>query len=114
MNEFYITPVEKPKTPKVLNSQEPIFPSVPSIPAPTNLKISGIDKAKLAWVGSPGCDFYRVKRSEAGVFQTLIELKSCVFVDTTVTSGNTYSYVILAVIDSRESRPSNKATITIH
>ena len=79
----------------------------PSPPAPpTNLTAAGIGNSiRLDWSASAGATGYRVKRSlvNGGPYTTIASPATVSYVDTAITPGVTYYYVVSAVNSSGES-----------
>jgi fibronectin type 3 domain-containing protein len=93
-------------------------PSAPAIaPAtPTSLQATGGNaQISLTWNASAGATSYNVKRSttSGGPFTTTLASPTVTnYVDTTVTNGTAYFYVVSAVNATGESANSSQATAT--
>jgi hypothetical protein len=89
-------------------SATPKAPSVPPAP-PTNLTATAGDtEVSLAWSASSGATSYHVKRSttSGGPYTQIAAPTSSAYVDTSVTNGTTYYYVVSAVNSAGESANS--------
>jgi len=86
--------------------------------APLNLKATaGNAKVYLTWTASAGAASYNVKRANVtgGPYTTITTagaVTSASYVDTAVTNGTTYYYVVTAVSGAGESANSNEASAT--
>jgi hypothetical protein len=93
----------------------PTAPAVPP-PTPTGLQATaGNAQVSLSWNASTGATSYNVKRSTAngGPFSaTLASPAVTNYIDTAVTNGTTYYYVVSAVNPSGESANSAQASAT--
>src|SRR5207244_3520807 len=72
----------------------------PPPPAPTNLIAApASQEVALVWNASSGATGYRVKRAttSGGPYTTIASPTSAIYVDTTLTNGTTYYYVVTAV-----------------
>ena len=92
-------------------------PQAPSAPAaPSNLKATvGNTKVYLSWDASPGANGYKVMRSttSGGPYDTIQSgLTTTGYLDTGVTNGTTYYYVVTAVNDGGESPKSSEVAAT--
>ena len=83
-------------------------PTVPSGLSAT----SGSGQVSLAWSASPGATNYNVKRSttSGGSYTTVASPTLTSFIDTGLTSGTTYYYVVTAVGACGESANSNEGS----
>jgi fibronectin type 3 domain-containing protein len=87
--------------------------------APTSLvaSVAGPGLVDLTWVDTAFNETgFRIERAvNGGAFTPLITVASntIAYSDATVTSGNTYSYRVIAVNAYGESAPSNVATVTV-
>src|SRR3984957_10913427 len=85
-------------------------------PTPANLQATGGNaRVSLTWSASTGATSYHLKRSTTtgGPFTTtLASLTTPNYVDTSVTNGTAYFYVVSAVNSSGESANSAQATAT--
>jgi probable HAF family extracellular repeat protein len=87
----------------------------PPPPAPAGLTASpGDTRVTLSWNLSPGADYYNVKRSTSsgGPYTTVISMVGSSYVDTGLTNGVRYFYVVSAVNRGGESPNSNEASAT--
>src|SRR6202789_2522608 len=93
----------------------PTAPAVPP-PTPTGLQVTaGNAQVSLSWNASAGATSYNVKRSTAGgcpFSATLASPAVTNYIDTAVTNGTTYYYVVSAVNASGESANSAQASAT--
>ena len=81
--------------------------------SPTQLKAKpGDARVSLTWLAPAGAASYRVKRSliKAGPYSQVGTTSATSFVDTTVTNGTTYFYVVSAVNAAGESKNSSKVS----
>jgi len=96
------------------NSAEVSATPILAVPLPPqNLKAApGDARVSLTWLPSTGAAAYRVKRSlvKAGPYALIAEVAGTRFIDTTVTNGIKYFYVVSAINDAGESKNSNKAS----
>jgi len=87
-----------------------------TISAPTNLTATAGDtKVNLSWTAVAGATGYNVKRSTiAGGPYTTVEsnVSGTSYIDTSVTNGTTYYYVVTAITVDGESGNSNEASAT--
>ncbi|MBP2633328.1 MAG: hypothetical protein H6Q70_3956 [Firmicutes bacterium] len=86
------------------------------IVAPTNLTATaGDSQVTLLWTAVEGATSYIVKRSitSGGTYETIASgVTDTSYVDTSVTNGTTYYYVVVAVNADGESKNSNEASAT--
>ncbi|MBP2633089.1 MAG: hypothetical protein H6Q70_3717 [Firmicutes bacterium] len=86
------------------------------IVAPTNLTATaGDSEVTLSWTAVDGATSYIVKRSttSGGTYTTIAsDVTGTSYVDTSVTNGTTYYYVVTAVNAEGESNNSNEASAT--
>jgi subtilase family serine protease len=84
--------------------------------APTNLTaIAGDGQIKLTWSAAANAATYRVKRSDApgGPYTTIASsIKATQYINTNLTNGTTYYYVVSAANILGESGDSNEASAT--
>jgi hypothetical protein len=95
-------------------SATPTAPPTPP-PAPTGLQgMAGNAQVSLTWSASVGATSYNVKRSTTnGTGYTLIASPTAAaFIDTGLTNGTAYYYVVTAANANGESTNSNQATAT--
>jgi hypothetical protein len=87
-----------------------------SVATPTNLAATaGDSKVTLSWTVVSGATSYNVKRSTTagGTYTTIASnVTGTSYVDTSLTNGTTYYYVVTAVNADLESDNSNKASAT--
>jgi len=94
------------------------IPTAPAAPpaAPTGLQATaGNAQVSLIWNASTGATSYHVKRSTSngGPYNTAVASPTATnYVDTTVTNGTTYYYVVSALNSSGESANSGQAVAT--
>ncbi|MBP2632047.1 MAG: hypothetical protein H6Q70_2675 [Firmicutes bacterium] len=85
-----------------------------SIPAPIDLvATAGDSQVTLSWTAVDGATGYNVKRSTTagGPYTTIASnVSGTTYVDTSVTNGTTYYYVVTAVNVDGESNNSNEAS----
>jgi len=83
---------------------------------PTNLTATaGDSQVTLSWTAVDGVTSYTVKRSttSGGTYTTIAsDVTDTSYVDTSVTNGITYYYVVVAVTADGESNNSNEASAT--
>jgi len=87
--------------------------AVPS--APTGLTATaGSQQVCLSWTASSGATGYNVKRGAAsgGPYTQIATASATSYIDTNVTAGTTYYYVVTAVNSGGESGNSNQASAT--
>jgi len=86
------------------------------IDAPTNLvATAGDSKVSLTWTAVSAATSYNVKRSTTagGTYTTIANnVTDASYVDTSVTNGTTYYYVVTVVNSAGESNTSNEASAT--
>ena len=90
-----------------------LAPAAP--PAPTNLTATaGNQQVSLSWTASNGAASYNIKRGtvSGGPYTQLATSTTTSAVDTSVTNGTTYYYVVTAVDTAGESGNSNEASAT--
>ncbi|SPE25524.1 conserved exported hypothetical protein [Acidobacteriia bacterium SbA2] len=83
--------------------------------APTGLTATaGVQQVSLAWTASSGATSYNVKRGtvSGGPYRQLATATTPSYVDSTVTGGTKYYYVVTAVNTGGESGNSNEASAT--
>jgi hypothetical protein len=91
-----------------------VTPQIP--PAPTALTASAANgQVSLSWTGSARATGYNVKRGSAsgGPYTLLTTSTQASYVDTSVSIGSTYYYVVTAYNSSGESGNSNEASATL-
>lgn len=87
----------------------------PAIPALSNITATtGDSEVALSWDAVTGTTGYNVKRSTiaGGPYDKSVPVLGTSYVDTTVTNGTTYYYVVTAVTADGESGNSNEASAT--
>jgi hypothetical protein len=87
------------------------------LPAPANLSaLAGVKQISLTWDAVDGAGNYNIKRSEiaGGPYTTVSSVTGSAikFIDTGLTNGKTYYYVVSAVNSGGESANSNEASAT--
>lgn len=95
------------------DSNEAAAPTIPA--APTNLTATGETlQVSLTWTASLGASSYLILRSttSGGPYTVVGTSLSTTFVDTSVSAGVTYFYVVEAANVSGTSGPSNEASAT--
>jgi len=83
--------------------------------APASLTANATtSQVSLTWTSSTGATSYNVKRSttSGGPYTTLASQTQTSYVDTAVTNGMTYYYVVTAVNSGGESAPSQEVSAT--
>ena len=89
---------------------------VDDIKSPSNLiAAAGDSQVTLSWTAVDGATSYNVKRSKTAVgpYTTIASnVSGTSYVDTSVTNGTTYYYVVTAVTANGESANSNEASAT--
>jgi alpha-glucosidase len=88
-----------------------------AVPAPADLRVVRFagSLVALAWAPVPDASYQVFRRTETGVYGAPIaELPAgrTSYVDTAVSVGATYAYVVRAVVDGRASVPSNEVVQT--
>jgi fibronectin type 3 domain-containing protein len=115
---FYVVSAVNSSSESANSNEVSATPTAPaSAPAkPTGLAaIAGNAQISLTWNVSTGATSYNVKRSTttAGPFTTTLASPTATnYVDTTVTNGTAYFYVVSAVNSTGESANSSQATAT--
>jgi hypothetical protein len=99
------------------NSNEASATPAPPPPpgAPTNLTATaGNGQVSLSWTGSSGATSYNIKRGTSPDGETLVAsgVTMTSYVDSGLSNGTTYYYVVTAVNSSGESSNSNEANAT--
>jgi fibronectin type 3 domain-containing protein len=91
-----------------------VTPVLPAPSIPLNLAATaGNAQVALTWSASTGATSYHVKRSTASGAETQISAPTpTTFMDTTVTNGTKYFYVVSAVNSSAESANSTEVSAT--
>ncbi len=87
----------------------------PTLAAPTNLAATAGDaQASLTWTASSGATSYNVKRStvNGGSYTTIANVPTPAFVNTGLTNGIPYYYVVTALNAGGETVPSSQASVT--
>ncbi|MEK7954169.1 beta strand repeat-containing protein [Luteolibacter soli] len=87
----------------------------PTMSAPTNLVATpGDAQASLAWTATPGAASYNVKRStiSGSSYTTVGNVSSTNFVNTGLTNGTPYYYVVTAVNGGEETPISSQVSVT--
>lgn len=96
-----------------ISNQAAVTPQPPAPAAPTNLvAVAGDGQVTLTWTASVGATSYAVKRATSpGGPYTVINpsVAGTSFVDTTVTNGIAYSYIVTASNGGGESGASGEA-----
>ncbi len=95
---------------------EPYDGGTPTVPVPTNLTAAAGDaKVTLNWNAVTGATGYNVKRSKTagGTYETVVpNVQGTSYVDSGLTNGTTYYYVVTAITANGESGNSNEASAT--
>jgi fibronectin type 3 domain-containing protein len=97
------------------SSQASATPQPPPPPAPTGLTATpGNSQITLAWTASSGATSYKVKRASTsgGPYTTVGSPTSTSYLDTGLTNGTTYYYVVSAVNSGGESANSSEVNAT--
>jgi hypothetical protein len=99
---------------QAVNDTWPTIPPLP--PAPAGLSAAaGNAQVSLTWSPAPAADTYRVHRSttSGGPYETIASgLAATSHVDTTVTNGTTYYYVVSGVNEGGEGTDSTEVSAT--
>lgn len=115
---FYVVSAVNSNGESANSSEVNATPTAPAVPPamPTGLQATaGNAQVSLSWDASTGATSYNVKRSTAngGPFSaTLASPAVTNYIDTAVTNGTTYYYVVSAVNASGESANSAQASAT--
>ena len=101
-----------------MSATSPQIAAVPGVlNIPTNLVgVAGYNQASLSWTAPIGAVSYNVKRSLTGTsnFTAIASVTSTSYLDTGVSNGISYYYVVTAVSSwSAESGTSNMATVAV-
>ncbi|NHC13659.1 glycoside hydrolase family 97 catalytic domain-containing protein [Motilibacter deserti] len=88
-----------------------------AVPAPTGLRVTRFagSLVALAWDMVPGASYQVFRRSADGIYEepiAVLPAGATSYLDTGVSIGGTYSYVVRAVVEGRTSIPSNEVTQT--
>ena len=76
---------------------------------------AGFSKINLSWDAIEGATSYIIKRAttSGGEYTTIAEtVTETKYTDSTVTNGNTYYYVVSAIVDGNKSPNSNEVSVT--
>jgi hypothetical protein len=87
----------------------------PTLSAPINLTATpGDAQATLSWATTPGASSYNVKRStvNGGPYATIGSVSSPGFLNTGLTNGTPYYYVVTALNGSEETGSSSQVSVT--
>ncbi len=87
----------------------------PTLSAPINLTATGGDaQASLSWASSPGATSYNVKRStvSGGSYSTVSNVSSTNFLNTGLSNGTAYFYVVTALNGAEETGASAQVAVT--
>jgi len=115
---FYVVSAVNSTGESANSSEVSATPTAPATPPamPTGLQATaGNAQVSLSWSASTGATSYNVKRSTVtgGPFSTTLASPTATnYVDSTVTNGTTYFYVVSAVNVSGESAASAQASAT--
>ncbi len=96
-------------------SQVNATPQVPAPPAPIGLAVTpGNAQASVSWTAASGATSYNVKRStvSGGSFTTVASPTGSSYINTGLTNGTTYYYVVSAVNAGGESANSGQINAT--
>lgn len=97
------------------NSNQVSATPISVLPPPTSLTATaGNQQVSLSWAASSGAAGYNVKRSNVsgGPNTTIASPTTTSYVDTGLTNGTTYFYVVTAVNSAGESASSNQVSAT--
>lgn len=86
-------------------------------PAPSGLSASGSSMSiQLSWTAAPGATVYNVKRSlsNGGSYTTLSSVGATRFIDTGLSNGTTYYYIVSAINDLGEGANSSEIAATTY
>ena len=98
-----------------LNSVEEFATEYSVLPAPINLTAKATNsKVNLSWPAVEGATSYRIKRATSadGPYTTIASVSMLSYIDTSVSVGVKYFYVISAVNADGESVNSNEVSVT--
>ncbi|NLE60970.1 MAG: hypothetical protein GX616_21705 [Planctomycetes bacterium] len=90
-------------------------PTPPAVPTNLNAAVNGPTSVALSWSTSSGATSYNVKRSSTsgGPYSTIGTSSTLNYIDSDLTIGATYYYVVSAVNIAGESANSNESTVTV-
>jgi len=97
------------------SNQASATPTIAVPVAPTGLTATAsTGQVSLAWTASNGATSYNVKRGAAngGPYTQIATATATSYIDTNVTAGTTYYYVVTAVNSAGQSSNSNQASAT--
>lgn len=114
---YYVVSATNANGESANSSEVSATPSAPQPPPdpPTGLTATaGNTQISLSWNGSFGATSYNVKRSliDGGPYSTIASIASTSYLDTGLTNGTPYYYVVSAVNNIGESANSSQVTAT--
>lgn len=111
---YYVVAAVDAAGPSGNSTQVSATPALPP-PPPTNLTATaGNAQVSLSWTATSGAASYNVKRGtvSGGPYNTIASPTTTSYIDTGVTNGTAYFYVVTAVSGAGESANSNQASAT--
>ena len=112
---FYVVSAQNASGESANSNEASVTPSSPVLPAPTGLAATaGNQQVSLTWTASNGATSYHVKRAtgSGGPYSQVGAPSNNAYVDTGLTNGTTYYYVVSALNASGESSNSSQASAT--
>ena len=112
---FYVVTAVNDAGESPASAQVSATPNVTKPLPPANLTaLPGDGKVTLTWPASAGATSYNVLRSlvSGGPFAPIVNVATTSYVDTNVSNGTTYFYVVTAANEAGASNPSKKVSAT--